>query len=289
VGKTLAKIRSFLDMIDFGHSLFGLPFAYLGAFLAIKGAPTWPQLGWITVAMVSARTAALCLNRVIDLDFDSRNPRTQHWVMVKGDLPVGLVWAAAVLCTLILLFSAWKLNPLCLKLAPLAIFVLWGYSYTKRFTWWCHIILGLAIGIGPVGGWIAVTGHWAWTPFVLGLAVATWIAGFDTMYACQDIEFDRQQGLYSIPARFGERGALRISGFLHLLTIVFLVLNGCLLELGAVYYAGVAGGALVLLIEHHLVEPRNLTRVDLASFRLNRFVGLMIFVATLIDIFYFPG
>lgn len=272
-------------MIDFGHSLFGLPFAYLGAFLAIKAMPSWSQLWWITVAMVSARTAALCLNRVIDLDFDRRNPRTQHWVMVRGDFKTAFVWAAAVIFTFILLAAAWQLNPLCLQLSPLAIFMLWIYSYTKRFTWWCHIILGLAVGMGPPGSWFAVTGEWSWTPFVLGLAVATWIAGFDTMYACQDIDFDRRQGLHSIPARFGEHGALVISTGLHLLTVLFLIGNGLLLNLGWLYYIGVAGAALVLAIEHRLVKPRDLARVDLASFRLNRFVGLLIFIMTLLDLF----
>lgn len=283
--RTVNKTRSFLTMIDFGHSLFGLPFAYLGAFLAIKAMPSWHQLWWITVAMVSARTAALCLNRVIDLDFDSQNPRTQHWVMVRGDLKQAYVWMAAVLFTLVLLLAAWQLNPLCLKLSPLAVFMLWIYSYTKRFTWLCHIILGLAVGMGPPGSWFAVTGEWSWIPFVLGLAVALWIAGFDTMYACQDIEFDRRTGLQSIPARFGETGALYISSGLHILTIVFLILNGLLLNLGWLYYAGAGMAAMVLAVEHRLVKPRDLARVDLASFRLNRFVGLLIFIMTLLDIF----
>ncbi len=281
----LEKIRSFLNMIDFGHSLFGLPFAYLGAFLAIMDMPSWSQLFWITIAMVSSRTAALCLNRVIDLEYDRQNPRTQHWVMVRGDLNSAFVWVAAIFLTLVLFYSAWQLNPLCLQLSPLAVLVLWAYSYTKRFTWLCHLILGLAVGIGPVGGWIAVTGQWSWTPIIMGLAVAAWIAGFDTMYACQDIEFDRQQGLHSMPARFGEKRALQISTGLHILTIMLLIANGFVLHLGWIYGAGIAGAALVLAVEHRLVKPLDLTHVDLASFRLNRFVGLLIFVCALIDIF----
>ncbi|HBQ27450.1 MAG TPA: 4-hydroxybenzoate octaprenyltransferase, partial [Syntrophomonas sp.] len=180
----LTKLRYVLNMVDFGHTLFGLPFAYLGAFLAIKGMPTVYQLIWITLAMVGARTAALCLNRLIDLDIDRANPRTADWVLPSERLSPKKVWILVFLSLTLLLFSARQLNPLCLKLSPLAVIVLWVYSYTKRFTWWCHLILGLAIGIGPVGAWIAITGTFDWQPFILGMAVACWIAGFDTMYAC---------------------------------------------------------------------------------------------------------
>lgn len=278
------KVQKFLQMVDFGHSLFGLPFAYLGAFLAIKGVPSLSQLGWITLAMVSARTAALCMNRLIDRHFDHDNPRTADWIMASGQLSVKWVWSLVFVFFALLFLAAYKLNPLCVQLAPLAVIVLWLYSYTKRFTWWCHLILGLAIGIGPVGGWIAISGSFDWQPFILGMAVACWIAGFDTMYACQDIDFDRARHLYSIPARFGERGALLFSAVFHLFTVVFLILNGFILELGIWYYAGVAFTAILLTYEHIIVCPGNMSRVNFASFRINHYVGLIILITSVTDL-----
>lgn len=278
------KIQKFLQMVDFGHSLFGLPFAYLGAFLAIKGVPSLSQLGWITLAMVSARTAALCLNRLIDRQFDRKNPRTADWVMASGQLSVKWVWSFVFIFFALLFLAASQLNPLCVKLAPLAVIVLWLYSYTKRFTWWCHLILGLAIGIGPAGGWIAMSGSFDWQPFILGMAVACWIAGFDTMYACQDIEFDRAQHLYSIPARFGESGALVFSAVFHVFTVIFLILNGIILSLGGWYYAGVVFTAVLLTYEHIIVRPGNLSRVNFASFKINHYVGLIILITAVADL-----
>jgi len=271
-------------MIDFGHTLFGLPFAYLGAFLSISDIPATNQLIWITVAMFSARSAALCLNRLIDRRIDRANPRTAGWVLAKGELPVNGVWVLVILFFILLFYAANQLNPLCVKLAPLAVIILWVYSYTKRITWWCHLLLGMAVGIGPVGGWIAVTGRFDWQPLLLWIAVACWIAGFDAMYACQDIEFDRAHGLYSIPARFGEAGALLFSAIFHLLTVIFLILNGMVLNLGIWYYAGIIFTGVLLLYEHIIVTPGNLQRVNFASFRLNHYVGLIIFVMAVIDI-----
>ncbi|MDD4802380.1 MAG: putative 4-hydroxybenzoate polyprenyltransferase [Syntrophomonas sp.] len=280
----LNKIKKFFTMVDFGHSLFGLPFAYLGAFLAIKGIPTLMQLLWITIAMVSARSAALCLNRLIDRRIDRSNPRTSGWIMAAGELPVTGVWILVIIFFALLFWAAANLNPLCVKLAPLAVIVLWAYSYTKRFTWWCHLLLGMAVGIGPVGGWIAISGRFDWQPLILWLAVAFWIAGFDTMYACQDIEFDRAHHLYSIPARFGEAGALLFSSVFHFLTVMLLVLNGLILNLGGWYYLGILFTALLLLYEHIIVRPGNLRRVNFASFKINHYVGLIILIMSLIDI-----
>jgi len=285
VNTALSKVKDYLDMLDFSNTLFGLPFAYLGAFLAQNGQITWHQFLWITVAMVSARTAALSLNRLIDLPFDAANPRTASWVMPSGRLPTGLVWAGVFFFLALLFLSAAQLNHLCLKLAPLAVIVLWGYSYTKRFTWWCHLLLGMAIGMGPIGAWFAITGNFDWQPFLIGAAVAFWIAGFDTMYACQDIEFDRQAGLYSIPARFGEDKALMFSMVFHLLTIIFLILTGLVLQLGGWYYLGVLIAALVLVYEHRIVRPGDLTRVNQVSFQFNHYVGLVILLTALADIY----
>jgi len=284
----LNKLKEFLDMVDIEHALFGLPFAYLGAFLAAwylgDSSPTVGQFWWITLAMVSARTAALCLNRLIDRHYDRANARTANWVMAEGRLPVAGVWSAVVGCFILLFISASQLNSLCLKLAPLAVVFLWLYSYTKRFTWWCHLILGLAIGIGPVGSWIAISGTFDWQPLIIGLVVACWIAGFDAMYACQDIEFDRKQGLKSIPARFGETGALAFSAGFHFFTVVFLTVTGLILNLGIYYYLGVCLAAVILVYEHAIVRPGDLSRVNFASFKINHYVGLIIFIMTLIDI-----
>jgi 4-hydroxybenzoate polyprenyltransferase len=171
-----------------------------------------------------------------------------------------------------------------LQLAPLAVIVLWGYSYTKRFTWWCHLILGIAIGSGTVGAWIAISGTLDWQPLLLGMAVACWIAGFDSMYACQDIEFDRANNLHSIPARFGEIGALRFSALFHFFTVIFLIANGLVLQLGWFYFMGVAVAGAILTYEHIIVKPGNLSRVNFASFKINHYVGLIIFAAAMMDI-----
>lgn len=281
----LKRIVGFLDLIDFQHTVFGLPFAYLGAFMATHGFPGWGKLIWITVAMVAARTAALCMNRAIDVKIDSRNPRTSAWYLPRKAYSLVTVWLITVVSVAILLFSAWKLNILCLKLAPLAIFALWGYSYTKRFTWWCHVLLGLAIGIGPVGSWIAITGRFDWQPILLTLAVAFWIAGFDTMYSCQDIEFDRTEGLYSIPARFGAKGALNFARYFHILTILFFSLAGIVIGMGWLYYTGVFAAAIILIYEHTLVRDDDLLRVNFAAFKVNRYVSLVMFILTLGDIY----
>jgi len=282
----LTKIRLFLKMVDFEHTLFGLPFAYLGAFLAFGGIPGINQLFWITMAMISARTAALCLNRLIDRKIDRANPRTSDWILARDKLPADKIWFMVLIFFAVLVYSAAQLNVLCLKLAPLAVVILWVYSYTKRFTWWCHLVLGLAIGIGPVGAWFGITGTFDLEPFVIGLAVACWIAGFDTMYACQDIHFDRKNRLYSIPARFGEKGALIFSAVFHVFTVIFLLLNGIILDLGGWYYSGVIIAGLILAYEHSLVKPGNLSKVNFASFKINHYVGLMIFILSIIDLLF---
>ena len=278
------KVRKFFQMIDFEHTLFGLPFAYMGAVLAAGGIPVLSVLWWITVAMFGARTAALCMNRLIDRHIDRANPRTSHWIMAREELPVLVVWLLVPVFLLIFFYAAYRLNSLCFKLAPLAVFILCIYSYTKRFTWWCHLILGMTIGMGPVGGWLAVTGCWAWTPLFVGAAVASWIAGFDILYACQDIEFDRRMKLYSVPARFGMRTAIGITRCLHLGTIFSLLITGLSADSGWIFYVGLLLIALILAYEHSLVAPGDLSKIYLASFQINHYVGLLIFSFTLLDI-----
>jgi 4-hydroxybenzoate polyprenyltransferase len=278
------KLKKFMQLIDIEHSLFGLPFAYLGAFSGLRGWPSFGQLVWITVAMVSARTAALCLNRLIDRHIDRANPRTRHWIMAQNQLPVPVIWSVAVVMFVVLFFAAGQLNPLCFYLAPLAVLILSVYSFTKRFTWLCHLLLGVAVGIGPVGGWFGVTGSFSPLPFFLNAVVATWIAGFDVIYACQDIAFDRKQGLHSIPAHFGMKGALQLAALFHFGTVVFLLLFGGLMHMGGWYYLGTVITAGVLLYEHSLVSVFDLSRVRQASFRINHYVSSIIFIFALIDI-----
>ena len=278
------KLRTLLEAIKFEHTIFALPFAYLGMVLAARGLPTLGQFIWITVAMGAARTVAMALNRLIDAGIDARNPRTANRAIPKRLIKPGEMLALAIVCGAILAFAAWQLNPLCLKLLPLAVVFLVGYSYTKRFTWLCHLALGLTDGIAPIGGWLAVNPTWTaqnlLPPLLLGIAVTLWVGGFDLIYACQDIAFDRKNGLQSVPARFGPQVALHASEVAHVLTAVVLIAVGVLLHLGWIYWLGWLGVCALLVQEHRLVNPRDFSQLDVAFFNMNSYVALVIFAAT---------
>lgn len=282
----LKKIKTFAEMIKFEHTIFALPFAYLGAFLAYKKVPTAGQVFWITMAMVGARTAAMALNRLIDRHLDAGNPRTANRALPKGLLSIGETLLYIVLSFALLLVSAAQLNPLCVKLMPVAVFFLVFYSYTKRFTWACHLVLGITDGLAPLGGWIAITGKFSWEAIFLFIAVSTWIGGFDVIYACQDYEFDKNNGLHSIPVRFGMRNGLIISGLLHLLTVLFFVLLGINLQLGLFYWTGLLVSVFVLIYEHTLVKPNDLSRMNAAFFNLNSVISGIMFAFTLAEIIF---
>ena len=256
------SVRHFLDAIKFEHTVFALPFAYVAMVLAANGWPDVRIVGWVTLAMVSGRTLAMAVNRLADRWFDARNPRTRGRHLPAGLLTPAQVVAAAVAAGAVFLLSAWMLNPLCLALAPLAILFLVGYSYTKRFTWLSHWILGFTDGTAAAGGWIAVRGGFDPPVFVLWFALTVWIAGFDLIYACQDVEFDRAEGLHSVPARFGIAAALRVAKVCHVLTVAAFALLGVLMGLGVLYWAGVALVAGLLVYEHSLVRADDLRRVD---------------------------
>ena len=262
------------------HSIFALPFAYLGMILAARGLPALEQFAWITVAMVSARTLAMAANRLIDRELDARNPRTAGRALPTGRLSPGQVLAACVVSLAVFLFAAAQLNDLCLKLAPVAAAFVVGYSYTKRFTVLSHVALGLADAIAPVGGWLAVTGSFAPEPIVLALAVATWIGGFDVIYACQDVEFDRAHGLHSVPARHGVATGLRVSAAMHVLTALALLALAPLARLGVAYLVGWAIAVALLAHEHRLVRPDDLSRLGVAFFDVNGYVAIIVFVFT---------
>ncbi|QJD82418.1 UbiA-like polyprenyltransferase [Cohnella herbarum] len=284
----IAKLRVFLEMIKFEHTLFALPFAFVGAILGAvtveKRLPEWSECGWILLAMVGARTAAMGLNRVIDKSIDARNPRTAMRAIPAGLLKSKDVLIYIVISLVLLFWAASQLNSLAVKLLPLSVFFLVFYSYTKRFTWACHLILGLTIGLAPLGGWIAVTGSVSWTAIILYITVALWTAGFDTIYACQDMEFDREEGLHSIPARFGIARALGIARLFHALTAAGFALLLVITDLSWWYFAGMIVAAALLLYEHRLVKPNDLSKLNAAFFTMNGVLSAVIFVFTFIDL-----
>jgi 4-hydroxybenzoate polyprenyltransferase len=272
-------LRHFLDAIKFEHTVFALPFAYVAMVLAADGWPGWRTLIWVTLAMVGARTLAMSVNRLADRALDAENPRTAQRHLPTGLLKPGQVLTAAVGSGVLLLFSAWMLNPLCLLLAPLAALFLIGYSYTKRFSWLTHWILGFTDGIAAAGGWIAVRGAFDPPVFILWFALTVWIAGFDLIYACQDVEFDRRAGLHSVPARFGIAAALTTARTCHALTVVAFVALGWVMGLGLIYWAGVLVVSALLAYEHSLVAPDDLSRLDLAFFNVNGYIAVILFFA----------
>ena len=281
----MTAVRHFLDAIKFEHTVFALPFAYVAMVLAADGWPGWPTVLWVTLAMAGARTLAMSVNRLVDRFIDAANPRTARRHLPAGLLAPWQVAAAAVVAGALLLLSAWMLNPLCLALAPLAVLFLVGYSYTKRFTWLSHWILGFTDGIAAAGGWIAVRAAFAPPVYVLWFALTVWIAGFDLIYACQDIDSDRANGVYSLPARFGAAAALRVSVATHVVTIGLLVAFGVAAHLGALWWTGVALTALALAYEHAIVSPTDLSRVNRAFFTVNGWVGVGLFVFAVLDLF----
>lgn len=280
------KIRAFLDLIKFEHTIFALPFAYLGMLLAARGWPGWEKLIWITIAMASARTLAMAFNRIADRWWDARNPRTRQRPLVTGAVSLRTAWAGTLISLVILLFSAWRLGPLPLLLLPGAVVFLVCYSYTKRFTSLSHFILGFTDGLAPAGAWVAVTGslfHSSDLPAWLLTAVVTlWIGGFDILYACQDIEFDREYGLHSIPAERGVTFALAVSILCHVIMLFLLVFLGLATGLGWPYFLALVVAAGLLVVEHGLVKPNDLTRINQAFFNMNSYIAISLFLGVVL-------
>ncbi|MGA9751982.1 MAG: UbiA-like polyprenyltransferase [Acidobacteriota bacterium] len=280
------RLWAVLDMIKVHHTVFALPFALLAMLWAARGWPSWPVFGWILLAMVAARSAAMTFNRIADRRYDVENPRTSRWPLSTGAVSLPFAWGFLAVCVLLLLLAAWRLNPLCLALAPLALAVLLGYSLTKRFTVFCHLFLGFADGISAPGAWIAVTGtlHGSASAWWLCGAMTTWIGGFDLLYALQDLAFDREKGLYSFPARYGVRPGLRLSTAAHLATVACLVAAGLGAGAGWLFYAGVAATLLLLLYEHSLVKPGDLSRLGKAFFTVNGYIAIGLFLVAAADL-----
>lgn len=279
------KIKTFFEFIKFEHTVFALPFAYLGLWMAKKSWPSWPVFLGVTLAMVSARTAGMTLNRLADRAIDAKNPRTKNRALVTGDFSVSWAWVAAAASVLIFFLAASWLNPLCLRLSPIALILLSGYHYVKRFSFLCHFALGSVLGLAPIGGWIAATGHFSWLPLSLFFAVMGWVAGFDILYSLQDMDFDKSIGLHSIPVRFGLNRSLKISFFCHVGTIFFLALFGVLAHLGVLYYFGVLVTAILLKIEHQLIEEGDLSRLNTAFFTINGWIGILLFIFAVLDVY----
>ncbi len=280
----LTKIPILLQAIRFEHTAFALPFALMAAFVAARGWPRAGDLGWILVAMVGARTAAMACNRLADVNYDRRNPRTAGRALVTGALTPRQLWVTLLVAAAAYFLAAGMLNRLCLLLSPFALAVLLGYSFTKRFTTFTHWVLGFALGLAPAGAWVAIRGQLDWLPLLLTAAVTTWTAGFDIIYACQDIAFDRAEGLYSVPARWGASRALMISSVNHMFTVWLLVLFGYYAPLGWLYLLGVVLLIPVLWYEHHVVRPDDLSKAEVASFVANGVFSIVLFLFAAADV-----
>jgi 4-hydroxybenzoate polyprenyltransferase len=280
----LAKLRLALEMIKFEHSLFALPFALTGALLARRGLPTWRELLWIVVAMVGARSAAMTFNRIADFRLDALNPRTRARALPAGQLSLGFAVAFTVVSCALLVLAAYELNPLAFKLSPVAIAILLGYSFAKRFTVLSHLILGLCLGMSPPAAWIALRGDLSASVLLLGAAVTLWVGGFDIIYACQDVEFDHALCLHSIPRRYGVRAALYTSTALHVVMLALLVVVLRMEHLGWMAAAGLVAVAGLVAYEHALVKPSDLSRVNAAFFTVNSFISVLFFVTWGADI-----
>lgn len=283
-GSIWKSVTIFLEMIKFSHTIFALPFAFTGAVLAAGGLPSIHQTFWILMAMVGARTAAMSLNRLIDAEIDGRNPRTKGRAIPAGLLSKGMVTLFICLSVALMLWSARMLNPLCFYLSPIALFFLVLYSYCKRFTALAHVVLGLCLAAAPLGAWIAITGSFSLPAVLLALAVLVWVAGFDILYALQDLEFDRASGLHSIPVSLGISGSLWMARLLHLLMIALLTSLYFIMQLGSLFLAGLIITVILAGYEHWLLRKGDLTKLDAAFFNMNGYISVVIFLFTLFDI-----
>lgn len=280
------RIRTYLSFVRFSHSVFALPFALTGALLATREhAITWPRVGWIVVAMVSARSAAMGFNRLVDAHYDARNPRTVMREIPRGAMSSAEATVFVIVSSAVFVFASWRLSALCALLSPVALAIVFWYSLAKRFTYYTQAFLGLAMAVAPVGGWLAAGGEpGRWEPWLLGAAIGLWVGGFDVLYACQDYEFDRQHGLRSIPVRFGIERSLVISRSMHVATIVCMALLATVVPLGPIYLFGVGMVAALLIYEQSLVSSADLSQIKRA-FDMNGYVGILYFITTAAAVF----
>lgn len=283
----LVKFYSILKLIKFSHTIFSLPFAVMSAFIGAEGMPGIRQLLLILCALVAARSCAMSFNRLVDAGYDIDNPRTSYRIQLQGIIGKVNLWFFTVSCTLLFIVFAGMLNRLCLFISPLALLIIFGYSYTKRFTNLSHLVLGLSLALSPIGAWIGVTGEIDIAPFILALAVLLWTAGFDIVYACQDLQHDIKAGLYSIPKKIGIKNSLILSSILHFLMVIVLFLFMYFARLNFVYFGGVCFVSIMLVYEHSLIKPHDLSKISLAFFTVNGIISMILMVATLVDVVIF--
>jgi len=282
----IRQIRLLLDMIKFEHTIFALPFALLSLFLASDGLPAPRTLGWVLLAMIGARSTAMAMNRIADRRIDAGNPRTKTRHLPAGLVSVQAAAGFAIAMAGLFVLAAWRLNRLALVLSPIALGVVWSYSWTKRFTWASHLWLGVSLALAPLGAWIAVRGSLDALPLWLGAGVVFWVAGFDTIYACQDADFDRTHGLFSLPARLGTRGALLVARSFHGLMLLVFAVMGIVFHFGWVYAAGLVCVTALVIVQHALVRSSDLRHIDVAFFNVNSSVGVLLMAFTLADRFW---
>jgi 4-hydroxybenzoate polyprenyltransferase len=284
LNKVIEKAHDYGVLVMFSHTIFSLSFALISMLLASKGLPSPYIIFWILVAFMGARTGANAVNRVIDAEIDAKNPRTAVRQLPQGLLKKKEVIIFTAVCFLIMIIAAAMLNPLCVILSPIALFLMIIYSYTKRFTWACHLVLGITSAAAPVGAWLAVTGKVSWLPLFMGAANTLWVAGFDIIYGSQDYDFDTANGIHSIPARFGIKNALHIAAFFHGATLILLFMVGVLSnELGTIYYIGLVLISILFAAEHKIVSPNNLSNVKVASYSINQLVSIVFLICGVID------
>ncbi|WP_028319424.1 UbiA-like polyprenyltransferase [Desulfobulbus elongatus] len=276
------KLKTLLEMIKFEHTVFAMPFALMGAFLAARGLPSLRVFFWVVLAMVGARTCAMGFNRIADRRFDAANPRTADRALPAGQVSLFESWLMVVAAGLLFFFACFMLNTLALQIAPVALGLTLFYSLTKRFTWLCHVVLGLALAFSPLGGWVAVSASFQGYPWVLSLGVLFWVAGFDCVYACLDADFDRKAGLFSMPAIFGRRNGFRIAVAFHVLAFALFTLTGMQMGLNYWYYGGIAVTGFALFYQHLIVNPRDLSRIQQSFFSMNGLIALTLLIATCI-------
>ncbi|WP_326512163.1 UbiA-like polyprenyltransferase [Clostridium intestinale] len=284
LNKAIKKAHDYGVLVMFSHTIFSLSFALISMLLASKGLPSPYVIFWILVAFMGARTGANAINRVIDAEIDKKNPRTATRQLPQGLMKKKEVILFSSICFLVMIIGAYMLNPLCLLLSPIALFLLIIYSYTKRFTWACHLVLGITSAAAPVGAWLAVTGKISWLPLFIGAANTLWVAGFDIIYGSQDYDFDTANGINSIPAKFGVKNALHIAAFFHAITLVILIIVGLLSpQLGLIYFIGIGIISVLFILEHRMVSPTNLSNVKLASYSINQLISIVFLIFGVID------
>ncbi|MBK1809896.1 UbiA family prenyltransferase [Clostridium sp. YIM B02505] len=284
LNKAIEKIHDYGILVMFSHTIFSLSFALISMLLASNGLPSPYKIFWILLAFMGARTGANAINRVIDAEIDAKNPRTATRQLPQGLMKKKEIILFVIGCFLLMVISAAMLNPLCLILSPIALFLMVIYSYTKRFTWACHLVLGITSAAAPVGAWLAITGKISWLPLFMGAANTLWVAGFDIIYGAQDYEFDTANGIHSIPARFGVKNALHISTLFHGITLGLLVIVGILSsQLGFIYYIGLLIISILFIAEHKMVSPHNLTNVKIASYGINQIISITFLICGVID------